>query len=311
MDHSRTPDSFPGHEGGTWLPARCRIAASWPAGHFAENLAVDGAGAVFVSLHSHNRVERYDTGTGAVETFARLPVPVTGLAFSRDGTLWATGGAVGQAPGYVWRIGRDGVAEEWVQIPDAVFMNGCTPHPDGRTLLACESMTGRILAVDQRERRWRAWMMDDRLRPESAQTPGANGIKLRGGWAWLSVTDRNLILRAPVREDGAAGLLEVAARNLRADDFAFAASGALYIATHPAQTVLRLAPDGTRSTLAGPDEGAVGSTACAFGRAPGDEAALYVTTNGGLWAPYRGEVQDAKLLRLEVGEVGQSIIAAP
>ena len=56
-------------------------------------------------------------------------------------------------------------------------------------------------------------MTDDRLCPESAETPGANGIKLRGSWAWVSVTDRNLILRPPVREDGAAGPLEVAAEN--------------------------------------------------------------------------------------------------
>ena len=68
--------------------------------------------------------------------------------------------------------------------------------------------------------------------------------------------------------------------------------------------MLRLAADGGRSTVAGPAEGAVGSTACAFGRAQGDETALYVTTNGGLYAPYGGEVQDAKLLRLEVGEPG-------
>ncbi len=121
-----------------------------------------------------------------------------------------------------------------MQIPDAVFMNGCTHHTDGRTLLACESATGRVLAVDQRERRLQAWITDDRLRPESAQTPGANGIKPRDGWVWISVTDRNLVLRAP-----------------------------------------------------------------------GDETALYVTTNGGLWAPYQGEVQDARLLRLEVGEAGQ------
>jgi hypothetical protein len=45
-----------------------------------------------------------------------------------------------------------------------------------------------------------------------------------------------------------------------------------------------------------------------FGRAPGDENALYVTTDGGLVAPYEGAVQEAKLLRLEVGEVGWPLI---
>ena len=151
--------------------------------------AVDEAGAVFVSLHSHNRVERYDPGTGSLETFARLSAPVTGLAFGPDGALWATGGAVGRVPGYVWRINRGGISEEWVQIPDGVFMNGCTPHTDGRTLLVCESVTGRVLAVDQRERRWRVWIADDRLRPERTQTPGANGIKLRDGWACVDLRD--------------------------------------------------------------------------------------------------------------------------
>lgn len=110
-----------------------------------------------------------------------------------------------------------------------------------------------------------------------------------------------------MRDDGTAGPVAVAADRLRADDFAFAASGALYIATHAAQTVLRLAPDGGRTTVAGPAQGAVGSTACTFGCAPGEEAVLYVTTSGGMWAPYRGEIQPAKLLRLEVGEAGQSL----
>jgi len=47
---------------------------------------------------------------------------------------------------------------------------------------------------------------------------------------------------------------------------AFGASGSLYIATHPEQTV-RLDAAGNRTTIAGPKQGAVGTTACAFGRA--------------------------------------------
>jgi hemoglobin len=302
------PDPFPGHDGGTWKPVSCQIVASWPRGYFAENLAVDDKGIVFVSLHSHNRIERFDPSTKQVETFAILPGPVTGLAFAADGTLWASGGTVFNAPGYVWRITRVGAAEEWVQIPDAVFLNGCAAHPDGRTLLICESITGRILAVDQVERSWRTWKLDEQLQPEHDNMPGANGIKVQDNCVFVSVTDRDLIYRIAVREDGSAGPLEVVAEHLRADDFAFAASGALYIATHPAHTVLRLAPDGARITIAGPNEGAVGSTSCAFGRGQHDKTSLYVTTNGGLWTPYRGEVQEAKLLRLDAGETGATLL---
>jgi sugar lactone lactonase YvrE len=301
------PDPFPGHDGGRWAPVASEVVASWAQGHFAENLAVDPVGAVHVSLHSHNRIDRFDPKTGRVEEFARLAAPVAGLAFDAAGSLWVTGGAVGQAPGYIWRI-RSGQPELWVEIPDAVFMNGCTPHRDGRTLLVCESVTGRILAIDQKEKRWGVWLQDDRLRPKAPQTPGANGIKLHGGWVWISITSHDRVVRSKIAADGSAGPMDVVAETLRADDFAFGESGAAYIATHPAQTVLRLHPDGGRETIAGPHEGAVGSTACAFGRGAQDRKSLYVTTTGGLRYPYRGEIQHAKLLRLNVGECGQPLL---
>src|SRR5690348_1740537 len=148
---TEAPEAFPGHDAGRWAPVAAKVVATWPVGSFAENVAVDGDGLVFVTLHSHDRIERYDPRTGRSETFARLPAPATGLAFSADGTLWVTGGAVGTPPGYLWRVDRSGDARVWVEIPDAVFMNGCTLHPDGQTLLACESVTGRILRIDLRQ----------------------------------------------------------------------------------------------------------------------------------------------------------------
>ncbi len=301
------PDSFPGHDGGHWSPVQSEVVASWPKGHFAENLAIDAAGLVYVSLHSHNRIDRIDPKTGKVEEFARLTAPAAGLAFDAAGSLWVTGGVVGEGPGYIWCI-RSNQPEVWVEIPDAVFMNGCTPHVDGRTLLVCESVTGRILGIDQKERRWSVWLGHDRLRPKSPQKPGANGIKVLDEWAWISVTDHNQLVRSKIAADGGAGPIELVAEEVRADDFAFGESGAAYIATHPAQTVLRLHPDGRRETIAGPHEGAVGSTACAFGRQAADRKSLYVTTTGGLRYPYREEIQDAKLLRLNIGEPGQPLL---
>ena len=52
----------------------------------------------------------------------------------------------------------------------------------------------------------------------------------------------------------------------------------------------------------------LGATACAFGRAPGDEHALYVTTDGGFIVPHEGVVQDAKLVRLDVSDVGYPLL---
>lgn len=302
------PDPFPGHDGGRWAPVTCEVVASWAQGHFAENVAVGSDGVIYVSLHSHHRIDRYNPRTRLLDEFAHLAAPAAGLAFDREDALWVTGGTVGQTPGFVWRIGRDERPELWVEIPDAVFMNGCTPHPDGKTLLVCESVTGRILAIDQRRKHWKVWLEDGRLRPKSTQMPGANGIKLYQSWIWISVTDHDRILRSEIAAGGSAGPIEIVAEGLRADDFAFGESGTAYIATHAAQTVLRLTADGTRETIAGPSEGAVGSTACAFGRRSEDRTSLYVTTTGGMWSPYQGHVQDAKLLRLNVGESGQALL---
>ncbi|HXN31149.1 MAG TPA: hypothetical protein VN894_04780 [Polyangiaceae bacterium] len=71
--------------------------------------------------------------------------------------------------------------------------------------------------------------------------------------------------------------------------------------------MVRIDASGARATLAGPDQGMVGSTACEFARAPGDTTALYVTTEGGLVVPYQGVVQDAKPVRLEVGKPAQPL----
>lgn len=179
--------------------------ASWPRGSFAENLATDQQGAVFVSLHSQNRIERYDPLTRGVETFCELPAPVTGLAFASDGTLWASGGTVFKTPGYVWRINAKGIAEQWVQIPDAAFPNGCAWLPDQRTLLICESITGRTLAINRIERRFALWTAEEQLQPVNKQMPGANGIKYRAGCVYVSVTDRNKIVKIAVHADNSAG----------------------------------------------------------------------------------------------------------
>jgi sugar lactone lactonase YvrE len=302
------PDPFPDHDGGLWQPVRGKTVASWPAGHFAENLAVSGVGDVYVSLHSHNRIECYRPAPDVLTTFTTLPAPVAGLAFDRFGTLWATGGHVGQSPGHVWHIRPDGSFENWVEIEDALFLNGCTPQIDGRSLLVCESITGRILRVDMQERAWHPWIIDERLRPASPDLPGANGIKLLDKHAFISVTDSNRVFRAAIETDGSAGKLSLHAEHLRADDFAFSASGSLFIATHTVQTVMRLAANGERTTIAGPGEGAVGSTACAFGRTNKDANALYATTCGGIYLPYQGVPQAAKLLRLEVDEPGTPLL---
>jgi sugar lactone lactonase YvrE len=303
-----TEDYYAEHDGGRFAPILATVA-KWRAPAFVENVAIDAEGAVFVTVYSHNRVDRYDPSMRAVTEFAEVPAPPMGLAFDASGALWVTAGTLRKGPGFVYRVERNGAVRQWCELPDAFFINGCEMHPNGRTLLVCESASGRILAIDlNKPDRWDVWLQGDRLKPLIPGYPGANGIKIREGWAWISVSGRRLIVRVPIEPDGSAGDIEIAATRLSADDFAFGMSGAVYVTTHPEHTLVRLEQSGDRTTLAGPEQGMVGSTACAFGRAPGDQKAIYVTTDGGFLIPHEGGIQDAKLVRIEVGESGWPLL---
>ena len=288
------------HDGGTTALAPAEIIATWPKGSFAENLAIDDAGMIHVTLHTDRLVVRVDPATRRVTPFARFETPVAGVVFGPDGTLCVSGGEPGKPGGVIYAAGRDGSVRRLADLPDALFLNGMTLHPDGRLLVA-ESIGGVIYAVDPASGSVAVWMQDERLRPPALDgTPGANGIKLHGGYAYVSVTARDQVLRAKLNGDGP-GTLEVVAERLRADDFAIDADGVLFIATHPAHSLVRLAPDGTRATLAAAEQGMVGSTAAAFGRTEGDRRSLYVTTTGGTMVLPEAQLETAKLVRLDLG----------
>src|SRR5271157_534400 len=126
-----TEDFYPDHDGGKFAPIEATTVATWKARAFLENLTVDAEGAVFVTVYSHNRVDRYDPATGATTTFAEVPAPPMGLAFDAGGVLWMTSGPLYEGPGFIWRVERTGAVRQWCELPDATFMNGCTMHPRG------------------------------------------------------------------------------------------------------------------------------------------------------------------------------------
>ena len=173
-----TEDDHPDHDGGKFAPIEATTSRRGRRAHFLENLTVDAEGAVFVTVYSHNRVDRYDPATGATTTFAEVPAPPMGLAFDAGGVLWMTSGTLYEGPGFIWRVERTGAVRQWCELPDATFMNGCTMHPNGRTLLACESSSGHILAIDLGQPdRWDVWLQGNRLRPLCPDIRGRTGSR--------------------------------------------------------------------------------------------------------------------------------------
>ena len=94
------------------------------------------------------------------------------------------------------------------------------------------------------------------------------------------------------------GSPEIVARDLVVDDFCIMPSGDLLLTTHVHSSLMRLAPDGARQTLAGPSElldGCTSVVAC-----PTVQDAYLVTTTGGILTPRSGKVAEAALLRFVV-----------
>src|SRR5437016_12904661 len=113
-----TEDYYRDHDGGNSAPIEATTVATWKAPAFLENLAIDAEGAVFVTVYSHKRVDRYDPATGATTPFAEVPAPPMGLAFDAGGVLWMTGGTLYERPGFIWRIERTGALRPCSALAD-------------------------------------------------------------------------------------------------------------------------------------------------------------------------------------------------
>jgi sugar lactone lactonase YvrE len=294
--------ALPPHDGGPEALVPARTIATWPEGSFVENLAIAEDGTIFVTIHPPGEIHRIDP-RGGQSLFVKLPSPIAGLAFDATDNLFVTGGTPGTPGGIIWRVAPDASYERWLDLPEAIFLNGITQAPDGG-MLAVDSVRGEVLHVSTTERSHAIWLKDERLTPLPGiqGLPGVNGIKHFADRYVLSNTTRAQLYAVTIDAAGAPGPLTLLADRLRADDIAFDTDGALYCTTHLHYSLVKLSPDGSRVTLAGPGEGMVGSTAAAFGRTAADATSLYVTATGGVGAPYQGQLQPAKLVRLDVGK---------
>jgi hypothetical protein len=286
-------------------PVPFRIVASWPIGTFLENIAVREDGSIVVSSYGDGAIHCVGAA-GESAIIAQLPQPVTGIIVSARETYICSGSA-GKAPWSVVRIDEAGELSVVVEISDALLLNGFTPFR-GDSALVVDSYLGAIFEINLKTGSYRIWLQHALLAKSTVlkMVPGANGIKCFDATVFVTNTDSAQIINITVR-DGQAEYVTVLQEKLAGDDFAIDREGALYIATHSQNGLVKLSPRGERTLLAGPHQGMAGATACAFGRTAGDLTSLYVTTTGGLVSPYKGQVQRAKLVRLEVGVEGQPL----
>lgn len=296
------PVKRPDHDAAATQRVPATVIATWPVGTFVENLLAREDGSIVVSVHSEGCLDVI-APDGERSTWKQFDAGTTGLSLLGD-EMFVSVGHPGQSNWSIHRVHRDGRSEKLVDVPEALFLNGSTPF-HGTRILVVDSILGRAIEVDTRTGEHATWLEHDLLRKTTTEPmmPGVNGVKIFAKHAYFSSTERALLLRAPV-SGGRAGAIEVVAERFVGDDFAFDVQGNLYVTTHVHNQVQKLGTDGTRTVVAGIEERMNGSTAISFGRSPADKRSMYVTTTGGILAPVDGRVQEAKLVRLDVGIEG-------
>ena len=210
------------------------VTGAYIAAHFdiaalqqPENITLEPGGDADVTFIGARQVARV-TPQGKVTILATLPatpstVGVSGIVRAPDGTLYVN--YIAGSESGIWKLGQDGTAEQVVALPKTEFLNGLALDPCSGTLFAADSSAGTIWRVWPRTGRAVLWATGEELQP-GPNGFGPNGLKVHNGSVWVSNTYKGTLLRFPIRPNGTAGPVVVAATGVTGiDDFAFTGSG--------------------------------------------------------------------------------------
>lgn len=287
--------------------APARQIAEFPANTFLESIAISPDNTLFITSHLDGKVLRIGKD-GEVTIYAAIAGKATGLAFAADGSLLLSAWDAENIP-TVFTISPQGEATVLVSMPDAIFLNGLTPLGGDRYLMA-DSYRGAIWELNAAEKTVKIWLEHDCLARSSLdqEFPAVNGLKIYGNALYASNTAKMQIVKILIQPDGQPGEPEIFLQPVNLDDFAFDQDGNLYGTTHIYNSVVKISPNGSITTLAQAEQGMAGSTALAFGQSEGDRTGIYVVTNGGMSFPPPTGIEPAKVVRLEVGIAGYPLI---
>jgi len=305
-------------------------------GSFAEGMAANSHGALFVSLTTWGFYDEADETTAESNVgevwkvapghdkvrLAKVDLSpygmLLGVAIDRRDRVYVAAYDMesGLTPNGVYRLEGDGSLTQVVVLPEGAWPNGIAFH-EGR-LYITDSGTGAV---------WRArvkagmaspskpWLQDDLLAPGDPGTDpsmtgiGANGIAFRGDRVFVSVADHARVVRVPVRADGSPGTPRViceAPQLKTADGIAFDAFGGLWITTDsgttgvsPSGGLYRLTPAAGLWTIADDPGWLNYPTTPVFGTTRGTRSTLFVE-NGAFYGLDDGSSPDIRSLRVAI-----------
>jgi hypothetical protein len=297
------------------LPVDVNVLYNFGSGTWAENLAVRANGQILVTRFDTPEVLQldptgakapivvasWDSGTymgclGISETTTDIfYVAVSGfldenfVLTSGVNSIWKidmTTFAVSRKTGEV--ISKAKVSK-LVDVTTSDFLNGLTTLSTSAILVA-DSYNGWVYRVDTRTGKYTVAVNDTKMKFDSISEPpiniGVNGIKIHNGYLYWTNTAVGTLSRILISNKGVpSGRSEVVVNNVPAtDDFNFDSDGIAFITQNGVDELSILFPKWPAAeVIAGSNISTVlaGVTACMFGRLPGDEKILYLTTSGG------------------------------
>ncbi|KZW03612.1 hypothetical protein EXIGLDRAFT_721802 [Exidia glandulosa HHB12029] len=283
-----------------------REVASFPVGTWLENLAVRANGQLLVTYLDVPELWSLDPLTGHSVRLAQFPGVTSALGITEvahDVFAVATGNyslATGATPGTsaVWSV--DLRATAWnsnatvtkiADVPQAGVLNGIVPSPDGRGILAADSVVGAVYRVDFDTGKSSTVLSGTAYEfPANAVLrSGVNGVHISSSSSsptlYFTNTGAGTFARVAIHQDGtAAGDVEVVKDGLELpDDFALDPSdGSAVVTLNQVRSLITISADGERVQVAGGSNSTdfATPTAVQFGRTLSDQTTVYVTTGG-------------------------------
>jgi sugar lactone lactonase YvrE len=264
-----------------------RIVAhfDFTAGQQPENITLEPNGDADVTFAYAHQVARV-TPQGKITILATLPAATSGttaasgIVRTSDGILYVNYLDIGGTESGIWRINRNGSAEQVAALPDAGFLNGLALDPGTGTLFTVDSYRGTVWKVWPRTGKAEVWASGQDLQPTAPGSFGVNGLKVHDGSVWVSNSAQGTLLRIPVLPDGTAGTTVVAATGLASiDDFSFTGPGDTLLAAQPGLNQVDLiTPGGTSQAVLTAADGLSGPSSVAMcGRTVYVTSAAYAT----------------------------------
>jgi len=310
----------------TYTPSLVTTFSWGSGGSFAESMAADSHGRLYVSLTKwadSNAGEIWRVLPNGNKTLvATMDIGpygmLTGVAVDRCDNVyvmnWDSAYASGEQPALgsgVWRVGPGHSLTKVLELPAGAFPNGLAFH-DGFAYVT-DSSAGSI---------WRArvgdgaltpavvWAHDPLLAPADPDYAiGANGIAFRGDRLFVSVSELGRIVRIPVLRGGSAGAARVICERpelVSADGIACDAFGGIWIAVNagstgasPSGALYRLSRVAGLQKIADDPGWLDYPVTPVFGTTPSTAGTLYVL-NGAFGGYADGTAPDIQALRVGV-----------